>query len=260
MNLGNQRRRSVDSHLVEHFHEVSCLLAAELISARLDDELHDGAEAQALDRHLERCDSCRALCSTLAATQRRASVRSADPVDDRSAVIAAAVESTWRSVVRRRAARRRAATLGSAVAAGLIVLGSVALLRTTTDTTPASPHLSVSHASLTPADTGHASVLTFAITNDGGTADSLVEVDLPATITGDVALHVVRHQHEHATETTMQSVDELSVVAGGTKVFDESSSHVMLIDLVTPLEHGDHVPVTFRFGSSPPIAVDVTVG
>ena len=58
---------------------------------------------------------------------------------------------------------------------------------------------------------------------------------------------------------TMQEVESVPVPAGGTVTFKPGGYHVMLIDLVAPLEVGQTVPLTLTFAKAGRIEVTATV-
>lgn len=261
---GNRSPIRGDISYMDGVHPDACERAVADLSARLDGEL-DGNRMALLDAHLRHCPACNGLATALNQQHRAFRVRRPELLPDRSVAILDAIRPVWTSSLKRRRRRRLGiAAVGVSAAAACIAAASfnVTDWHDRSELPLLHPSLSVSRASITPGETGQASVLTFEITNESEIPDALVEVDLPASITSDVALHVVRHADTEldSTASTMRSVDELTVEAHNTKVFDETSSHVMLLDLATPLTTGETIPVTFRFATSDPIEIRVHVG
>jgi len=97
--------------------------------------------------------------------------------------------------------------------------------------------------------------------------DTLVDVEVPATVASDAELHTSDaaggggHQHGAAGGgvVTMTPVEELDLDAGETVEFRPGGNHIMLIDLTEPLATGDTFTATLRFASERSLTTEVTV-
>ena len=65
--------------------------------------------------------------------------------------------------------------------------------------------------------------------------------------------------HSMAGEMKMQKVDKISLPAGETVTLKPGGYHVMLLDLVAPLDTGSTIQVTLTFATAGQITVDVPV-
>jgi copper(I)-binding protein len=98
-------------------------------------------------------------------------------------------------------------------------------------------------------------------------SETLIDVRIPADVAADAELHTsdagggTAHQHGAAGsgQVTMKAVEEVTVSAGSTVEFRPGGNHIMLIDLVRPLELGDSFVATLRFASDRSVPVTVTV-
>ncbi|MFP4513147.1 MAG: copper chaperone PCu(A)C [Acidimicrobiales bacterium] len=117
------------------------------------------------------------------------------------------------------------------------------------------------------------------ITNPSDTDDALVDVLIDASIAGTVELHETSMAGGDAdTSTTaahgegagssgedsggmmtMKEVDEIAVPAGETVVLEPGGYHVMLLDLVAPLEAGETIEITLVFAEAGEIVVEAEV-
>ncbi len=93
----------------------------------------------------------------------------------------------------------------------------------------------------------------FSIVNSGA-ADVLVEIETPRA----------RRVEMHSVTVVggvmqMRPTATLAIPAGGRVVFEPGTLHAMLIDLVTPLAAGEHVPLTLTFREAGKIRVDAAV-
>jgi periplasmic copper chaperone A len=119
----------------------------------------------------------------------------------------------------------------------------------------------------------------FTITNGGKADDELTAVSVPSTVAAMAQIH----ETVEVTDTTgggmsgstegsmsgstmggspmmtMQEVESVTVPAGGTVSFAPGGYHVMLMDLVAPLEVGQTIPLTLTFAKAGTIEVTATV-
>lgn len=65
--------------------------------------------------------------------------------------------------------------------------------------------------------------------------------------------------HSMAGEMKMQKVDKISLSAGETVTLKPGGYHVMLLDLVAPLETGSTIQITLTFATAGQITIDVPV-
>jgi copper(I)-binding protein len=94
------------------------------------------------------------------------------------------------------------------------------------------------------------------IQNTGTTDDALVGATSPAS--NVVELHETTD--DGTGQMTMMPVESIPVPAGGTAELKPGSFHIMLIDLVAPLEAGAIVPLTLTFQSGATLEVEAPVG
>lgn len=115
--------------------------------------------------------------------------------------------------------------------------------------------------------------------------DKLVKASVDSSIAGKVELHEVTMADDHMTDGTampddasmpggmngtsmaggmsgnmvMKEVEAIELPAGETVELKPGSFHIMLLDLVKPLEAGQTFPVTFTFANAEPITIEATV-
>ena len=92
------------------------------------------------------------------------------------------------------------------------------------------------------------------IENKGGQADRLVGASSPAA--ANVEVH---ESYMDGEVMKMRPVPSVDVPAGGTLELKPGSYHIMLIDLVKPLELGSHIAVTLKFEKSGDVPLDVEI-
>ena len=75
-----------------------------------------------------------------------------------------------------------------------------------------------------------------------------------------IAGRVEIHTHEHAGDVMkMRQLDALPIEAGKSVVFAPAGHHLMLLDLVRPLEEGDLIALTLNFEKAGAIAIEASV-
>lgn len=94
------------------------------------------------------------------------------------------------------------------------------------------------------------------IRNSGTTDDALVSVSSPAAAV--VELHETKD--DGTGQMMMSPVESIPVPAGGMAELKPGSFHIMLIDLVAPLEAGAIVPLTLTFQGGATLEVMAPVG
>lgn len=94
----------------------------------------------------------------------------------------------------------------------------------------------------------------FTITNTGEEADSLIGA--ATDIAGRVELHETKMMGGQA---EMAPVDSVEIAAGGTMVFEPGGYHVMLFDLVEPMEVGTSISLTLTFEGAGEVQVEAMV-
>ncbi len=92
------------------------------------------------------------------------------------------------------------------------------------------------------------------IENKGGQADRLIGASSPAA-----AKVEVHESYMEGEVMKMRPVPAVDVPAGGTLELKPGSYHIMLIDLVKPLESDSHISVTLKFEKSGEIPLDVEI-
>jgi copper(I)-binding protein len=103
-------------------------------------------------------------------------------------------------------------------------------------------------------DTGAVSVAYFTIINDGGEADSLIEVASSAA--RDVSLHQTRYNGDVA---EMVMIEEIIIPAKKLVELRPGSYHVMLVGLERDLVTGETIDLTLRFRKSGDILVTAEI-
>lgn len=117
------------------------------------------------------------------------------------------------------------------------------------------------------------------ITNTGGGDDALVSVEVADTVAARAELHETRAAGADGmgdTATTMSApgggassttpmmemvpVDRIDVPAGGAALLEPGGLHIMLLELVEPLEEGDDVELTLSFEVAGEMVVTAVVG
>lgn len=222
-----------------------CTRALELASAELDGQADDD-ELRQLDAHLTQCTPCRSTVASYAVLHRRIRVRPADDPPDPSSTLVA----IGRRSIRQRHLRRQ--LRAGVAAAAVVALGMSAMSLRPSPEPVRSGTVQVTAPRLTSVEPGDAAVLKFTIVNDTRQDDSLVSIDVPGLVSGSVELHITG-------DTGMRSVDELVIASASEKRFDDTGSHVMLVDVAQPLLPGQEIPVTFRFAISPAVTISVPV-
>lgn len=121
----------------------------------------------------------------------------------------------------------------------------------------------------TPTQTTGAVYLTIA-SPDG---DALTGVSVPGSVAGDAQLHETTGAGPMGSGGSMDStgamdpgagmmgmkeVDRVEVPAGGSVTLEPGGHHIMLIDLVKPIESGDTIPVTLELEKAGEIEVDAS--
>lgn len=114
------------------------------------------------------------------------------------------------------------------------------------------------------------------LTNHGDLDDALIGVSVPDTVAAVAELHETRaaaadDSEGHGSDSSMPmdsstpmmemvAVDRIDIPAGGVAVLEPGGFHVMLLDLVAPLEPGTTVPLTLTFEVAGELTVDAVVG
>ena len=115
------------------------------------------------------------------------------------------------------------------------------------------------------------------LTNHGDVDDALIGVSVPDTIAAVTELHETRAAASDDSDDSsmpmdsmpmdssapmmeMVPVDRIDIPAGGVAVLEPGGFHVMLLDLVAPLEPGTTVPLTLTFEVAGELTVDAVVG
>ena len=92
------------------------------------------------------------------------------------------------------------------------------------------------------------------IENKGGQADRLIGA------TSQAAAKVEVHEsYMDGDVMKMRPIPAVDVPVGGTLELKPGSYHIMLIDLVKPLESGSHIAVTLKFEKSGDVPLDVEI-
>lgn len=94
-----------------------------------------------------------------------------------------------------------------------------------------------------------------AITNTGGTADSLLSASSPAA--GKVTIHEMTMQN--GVMKMRELPNGLPIEAGKTVLLAPGGNHLMLMGLKAPLKQGDKVPLTLNFEKAGKIDVMLDV-
>lgn len=97
---------------------------------------------------------------------------------------------------------------------------------------------------------GGATALYFRLESNQEVDDRLVEARSPAS--GSIEMHATMWDGDVA---HMSPVEAIDLPAGDAIVIEPGGLHLMLVDLVAPLEPGDLVPVTLRFEQAGEIRV-----
>lgn len=86
--------------------------------------------------------------------------------------------------------------------------------------------------------------------------DELVSASVDASVAGKTEVHEVVMS---GGSMTMREVDKIVLPAGETVSLKPGGYHIMLLDLVNPLEVGSSISVTLTFATAGEITVDVPV-
>lgn len=97
----------------------------------------------------------------------------------------------------------------------------------------------------------------FTLDNKGGAADRLVDVMVDASIAGGAEIHTTLD--DDGIMRMRRLADGLEVPAGETVAVQPGGNHVMLFNLVNPLEEGFRFPVTLVFQNAGNVQVEVSV-
>ncbi len=181
----------------------------------------------------------------------------------------------------------RARTIAASLAA-VLALGGLAACGSDSDsssssTTTASGGITVTDvwARESAMSTGNGAVF-LVITNGGSTDDELVRASVPTDVAAMTQIHETVAASPDTTMgsggmtgstegamsgstmagegmMTMQEVESVPVPAGETVALKPGGYHVMLIELVAPLEVGQTIPVTLTFAEAGTIEVTATV-
>ena len=89
------------------------------------------------------------------------------------------------------------------------------------------------------------------------TADVLVGADVESSIAASAVLHSTTTSTSG--QTSMEPLGQLEVPAGGELVLEPAGHHIMLVDLVGPLDDGDSFDLTLHFGTADDETVAVEV-
>jgi copper(I)-binding protein len=162
-------------------------------------------------------------------------------------------------------ARTLAASLVAVLAlGGLAACGSDAKSSGSSDTTTGSGSVTVTDAWARESAMAEGDgAAYFTITNGSTVDDELTAV----SVSTDIAESAQMHETVVATETTMagdgmmsmKEVTSVTIPAGGDVHFEPGGYHVMLIELVKPLEVGQTIPLTLTFAKAGTIEVTATV-
>lgn len=97
----------------------------------------------------------------------------------------------------------------------------------------------------------------FTLNNQGGGADRLIEAKVDAGIAGGAELHTTLN--EDGVMRMRRLADGLDVPAGEIVQVQPGGHHVMLFNLVKPLEEGFRFPLTLVFETAGEVQVEVAV-
>lgn len=92
------------------------------------------------------------------------------------------------------------------------------------------------------------------LNNHGGQRRTLVAVSSPRFARVELHRTVIREGM-----ATMQPLAEMKVPAGGTVRFAPGDLHLMLMEGVSPIEEGGHVPLNLTFKNGEVVSVDAPV-
>ncbi|MEU2945239.1 copper chaperone PCu(A)C [Nocardiopsis alba] len=93
------------------------------------------------------------------------------------------------------------------------------------------------------------------VSNDAAEDDAVVSVSTDASEGAELC----RTETTESGASTMRTVEEIPVPAGGTTTFVDGGYHIMVNDIPDPLEVGDTVAVTLGFASRTEVELDVPV-
>lgn len=94
-----------------------------------------------------------------------------------------------------------------------------------------------------------------AITNEGDSSDRLLGAETP--VAGRVELHLM--SHENGLMTMRPQPDGAELPVGGTLELQPGGLHLMLLDLIRPLQAGETFPITLKFQQAGRIEAEFTV-
>lgn len=167
-------------------------------------------------------------------------------------------------------ARTAAVSLAAVLAlGGLAACGSDSSTSTSSATTAGSGSLTVTDVwARESAMVSGDGAAYFTITNGTGAEDELTAVSVPSAVAGTAQMHeTVESSGDMSSGTTMagsgmmtmREVESVPVPAGGTVMFAPGGYHVMLVELVKPLEVGTSVPLTLTFKDAGEVTVSAEV-
>jgi copper(I)-binding protein len=92
------------------------------------------------------------------------------------------------------------------------------------------------------------------ITNNGATEDALLGATSPAAR----ALELHANVEEHGIQQ-MRPLSRISIPAGGHIELAAGGTHIMLIDIASPMKPGEQVPLTLHFANAGDVTIDLPV-
>ena len=125
----------------------------------------------------------------------------------------------------------------------ILILG-LSLSLTACDSTPPEPRLSIEEAWARPPVTeGGNGAIYFRLVNEGGEADTLLDVSSPVA-TAELHQTVMKENDVMG----MEPLARVEIPAGDAVDFKQGGMHVMLIGVEQPMPTGGTIPFTLQFG------------
>lgn len=161
-------------------------------------------------------------------------------------------------------ARTLAASLAAVLALGGLAACGSGSSSTSSATTTGSDNVVVTDAwaRASAMSTGDGAAY-FTVANDGSTEDELTGVSVPVSVAASAQMHETMLASGDTMGgdaiMTMKEVTSVPIPAGGDVHFEPGGHHVMLIELVKPLEAGQTISLTLTFAKAGKITVDAQV-
>lgn len=149
---------------------------------------------------------------------------------------------------------RRSLWLAQIIALGAIAVVVAVALLSSRSSGPADIEIADAWARATPESAATAAVY-LRIGNGGGETDRLVSAATPAA--GSVMIHSTAIAGDIVTMTHVEH--GLPIAAGASVTLGPNGSHLMLMDLVGPLNEGETFPMTLTFETAGTVTTTVTV-